>query len=57
MDRKSFLTSANWDSQWLSLDPVKANRRRRLQHTRCAIGLSETPGVEYLHVRDAKLEN
>lgn len=57
MDRESFLTSANWDSQWLSLDPVKANRRHRLQHTRCAIGLSETPGVEYLHVRDAKLEN
>ncbi|KAL2811264.1 glycosyl hydrolase [Aspergillus granulosus] len=57
MGRETFLTPAHWDDEWLSLELVKPEVSIMRQTAQDVPRLSSEPGVDYLYIRDAALEN
>jgi beta-xylosidase len=54
MGRETFLTPGSWDGDWLSLETVKSHVQGIAQAQE---KLSAKPGVDFLYIRDAVLEN
>jgi beta-xylosidase len=52
MGRESFLTTANWDGDWLSFDVVKSNPKEFTP----GVSISAVPDVDFLYIRDMNVE-
>jgi beta-xylosidase len=54
MGRETFLTTANWDGEWITFDRVKINPKDISRPTDSET-LSTAPNVDFLHIRDVDL--